>query len=100
MSFLPALLGDTAFRPKHAMINTTGGFWVDQEADFALRKGKWKLIIITQREDRLEERFLFNIEEDLGEENNLIEEYPDLAEELETLLERVKVCGTKYLNWN
>ena len=45
----------------------------------AVRKGPWKLI----------DNQLYNLEIDLGEENNIIKDFPDKAKELQT----------EYLNW-
>ncbi|XOV93449.1 MAG: sulfatase [Bacteroidota bacterium] len=44
----------------------------------AVRKGKWKLIHYYE-DDQLE---LYNLEEDLGEEKNLVDEHPGLTKEL------------------
>lgn len=99
VSFLPALLGDQQHRPRHAMINTTGGFWAG-EADFALRMGKWKLIVTAAREDQPATRHLFDLETDLAETTNLIESKPKLAGEMDALLGRLKACGTKHLDWD
>lgn len=50
MSSLPALLGEADAHPGHPMVNTTGGYWAG-EADFALRKDDWKLIVTCAREE-------------------------------------------------
>ncbi len=47
----------------------------------AVRQGKWKLI--TRRKKDL----LFNLEKDPGERNNLIDNYPEVAERLEKALQ-------------
>lgn len=48
----------------------------------ALRKGKWKLIY----NQRNGERYLYNLQEDIGEKTNLAEKEPLLADELVKLL--------------
>jgi arylsulfatase A-like enzyme len=50
----------------------------------AIREGDWKLI----KEFESEELYLYNLKEDLGEENNLSEEYPEKTNYLLTKLER------------
>ncbi|WP_372753429.1 sulfatase [Labilibaculum sp.] len=44
----------------------------------AIRKGKWKFII----EFETEQKYLYNLDEDFGEEINLIKEYPEIADSL------------------
>jgi arylsulfatase A len=99
-SFLPALFGTGPCEPRPAMVNDTGGRFghFQTVSDFALRRGPWKLIIEAPTPERPEEvRHLYNLDSDLAEEHNLIDEQPELAEELERLLNRIKVCGSKYL---
>jgi arylsulfatase A-like enzyme len=96
-SFLPALLGTGPCRPRPAMVNDTGGHYAEV-GDFALRRDNWKLIIEAPRKDRPEEvRHLYDMAEDPYETTNLIDEKPELAAELERLLERIKACGSKFL---
>jgi len=67
--------------------------------DFAIRKGKWKLIMINKSggfsdwADNNKGDFgittpgqLYNIEDDIEEQNNLYEEHPEIVEELTLLL--------------
>jgi|TARA_B110000902_G_scaffold205655_1_gene234099 arylsulfatase A-like enzyme len=53
----------------------------------AIRKGDWKLIMVYEY-NTLE---LYNLKEDIGESNNLVNKYPEKAEELLTLLNNWKV---------
>jgi len=96
-SFLPALLGTGTCEPRPAMVNDTGGHYCEL-GDFALRRGNWKLIIQAPRPERPEQiRHLYDLATDPGEETNLIDRHPDLAAELDRLLDRIKACGSKYL---
>ncbi len=96
-SVLPALLGTGASAPRPAMVNDTGGHTCEV-GDFALRRGKWKLIVQAPRPDApAQTRHLYDLDADPGESTNLIDQQPGLAAELEQLLERVKACGSKYL---
>ena len=90
-SVLPALLGQGGCTPpRPAMISDTGGHRCDL-GDFAIRKGKWKLIVIPARkEGETERRHLFDLKEDPGEEDDLIEEHPSIAADLAELLDEIK----------
>ncbi|MRT93785.1 hypothetical protein [Ancylomarina sp. 16SWW S1-10-2] len=54
---------------------------VSMEAD--ILKGKWKLIY----EFETEKKHLYNLEEDLGEEDNLFQDYPEIGKSLLVELE-------------
>ena len=67
---------------------------------FAIRKGPWKFIAgkgsggwsaNTDTSDIPGQ--LYNLDDDLGEQNNLYNEYPELVEELQTLLEQYQDRG-------
>lgn len=49
----------------------------------AVRHGKWKLHI---RKEKNEIRELYDLDEDIGETNNVIAAFPDIAEQLERLI--------------
>lgn len=53
----------------------------------AVRKGDWKLIEWYEN-NRLE---LYNLKEDIGEQNNLIKKYPDKAKKLQALLHQWRI---------
>jgi arylsulfatase A-like enzyme len=69
-------------------------FW-DTQAEQAVRKGKWKLLI-TQKtpNEKLQitptpkGTFLFNLETDPGETTNLIKQHPELTEDLRQALKK------------
>ena len=54
------------------------GYFEGYEPASAIRKGDWKLIYTHTHESY----FLYNIKEDIGEHNNLIDEHRDIAAEL------------------
>ena len=95
-SILPALLNkshDTPLRPftVHHSVNGT----------FAIRKGKWKLVESKgsggwsyKGNDDDPDVQLYNMEEDIGEKNNLYQQHPDITLELQNLLTAVKEGST------
>ena len=109
---LPALLGQGGCEPpRPAMISDTGGHRCDL-GDFAIRKGRWKLIVIPARKEgpnerrslfdldsdpgeQTERRHLFDLDGDPGEQNDVIEEYPSIAADLAELLEEIKQHGSR-----
>ena len=48
----------------------------------AVRLGNWKLLIVGDH------KFLFNLESDLGEKNNLVEQEPEVVRKLEKALKK------------
>ncbi|MGM0530963.1 MAG: arylsulfatase [Bacteroidota bacterium] len=74
-SLMPLLKGDE-YTPRRPM------FW-EYQGSRAVRKEQWKLV-----GERGKPWELYNIEKDRSETNNLIDEHPDLAEELERLYNR------------
>lgn len=83
--FSPLFLGNEKAWNRAPVIHHSGG------AMFAIREGDWKLILGNGsggREKPSGKRFdrpwmLFNIKDDLGEENNRYREYPEIAQSLE-----------------
>lgn len=89
-SLLPLLRGGAVDRPAIVHHSARGMF--------ALRKGRWKLVMgngsggrSTPRGDPFERPYrLFDLREDLGESDNLIEKRPGVAERLEAELNRLR----------
>jgi len=66
-------------------------FMIEESLDLALRYGNWKYVEATRVKDKTGKRVLlpeslFNLDEDPGEQNNLIEEYPEKARQLMSML--------------
>lgn len=89
---LPALLGETGAAPvrDHLVLQING------PKPLAVRQGPWKLITQRRVKDQagteLNNAALYNLSEDLAEENNVAKKYPEKVKELSALLERV--CST------
>lgn len=82
ISFLPELMGEE--QPEHEAM-----YWefISQGGKQAVRKGKWKLVklnVLAPSKTTLE---LYNLEEDLAEQNDVSAEYPQIMAEMEKLLE-------------
>ena len=69
---------------------------LEQARGLAIRKGPWKYVepaAIEKRENASPE--LYNLETDVGEQNNIIAEHPDVAEQLASLLEKHRQQGLR-----
>ncbi|QGJ70814.1 N-acetylgalactosamine-6-sulfatase [Planctomycetales bacterium 10988] len=78
LSFVPTLLGKK--QPKHDYL-----YWAFYERGFkeAVRKGKWKAVRIGGPEGTLE---LYNLQKDIGEENNIADQHPKIVEEMVSMM--------------
>lgn len=63
----------------------------DYGGNFAIRNNDWKLIL--RGNTSVASKELYNLEKDTREQDNLIDEYPEIAEMLETLLDQYKRQG-------
>ncbi len=94
-SMLPALLGKKLDKPiREATVHHSGA------GVFAIRQGKWKLILGTKTGGYLEggpkegtPGQLYNLENDPAEQNDLWDEKPGVVERLNKLLEKYKRQG-------
>lgn len=64
----------------------------------AVRKGKWKLVFDVEdvenpTRDTIELIELYNLEEDLAEENNLLKEYPEIVSEMISIFMNAQKSG-------
>lgn len=97
---LPALLGNKLPHPERPVVLSSGG-----TGAISIRSGKWKLIDgqgnCGYQEFRRKQPWpkpqagdppaqLYNVEDDLGEANNLYFTHPDIVHRLKATLERIK----------
>ena len=68
---LAALRGEAA-EPLHEAL-----FWKDDAEQWAVRAGRWKLL--SNRQGQTE---LYDLQADLGEQNNVVSEQPEIAKSL------------------
>lgn len=90
ISFLPTLLGNTEAQKEHDYL-----YWEFAEGNHdaqAVRSENWKLIHI-YKTDSWE---LYDLSKDIGEENNIITEYPKVAEKLKGFIDEAHVYDSVY----
>lgn len=99
ISFLPTLLGKEQ-QQKHQYL-----YWEFYEAGGkqAVLQGDWKLVKLNLRDDSKEVvTELYNIADDLGETQNLANQYPERVQKMEKLLEEAHTpfAGVSLFNSN
>jgi len=83
VSLIPLLLEDKIL-PDRTL------FWRKKKSNRinkAVRKGPWKLLISPAEKNRSALTALYNLDEDIGEKNNLAQKYPKIFKELQAELE-------------
>jgi arylsulfatase A-like enzyme len=92
-NILPALLGEKCDKPCRDHL-------VEDGNTLAIRQGPWKLIPGSAGGRSAKTKGaappgpqLFNLAEDLGEQNNVAAQHPDIVERLTRLLEKYKTAG-------
>lgn len=94
-SLLPLLKGEAWSTPRAPVIHHSAG------GMFAIRRGPWKLVAGNGsggREKPSGKPFerpyqLFNLEDDIGEQRNVIDQHPELAHQLEAELDQIREAG-------
>ena len=113
-SFLPVLVPDipnssvkSPGRP--VLVSDSGGLHNSPNGDFAIREGRWKLILLAQNPDgTLAERrlavpdaadgiLLFDLESDPVEETNVATDRPEIVTHMSKLLDRTRRRGARFL---
>lgn len=86
VSFLPTILG-TGGQRDHDYL-----YWEFHEKGGrkALRKNDWKLVKYNVNNPEKTTTELYNLKFDIGEENNVADEYPDVVKELEQLMDSAR----------
>lgn len=87
VSFLPTLMGEEKEQKKHEYL-----YWEFHEKGGrqAIRKGNWKAVkynVFASTEDQME---LYDLDTDIGEENNIAKEYPEIVEEMKLLFKEAR----------
>jgi arylsulfatase A-like enzyme len=82
VSYLPLLMGKSKESSREATIHQSAS------GDLAIRKGPWKLIFLKNGK-----RELYQISDDLGENEDVSSEHPDIVTELTALMKRYVADG-------
>ena len=87
ISFLPTLIGKPSEQQAHEYL-----YWEFHERGgrLAVRKGKWKAVkyeVLEKPEAPLE---LYNLSKDIGEENNLAQQFPEIAAEMQSIMDKAR----------
>ena len=87
ISFLPALLGNEDQQEKHEYL-----YWEFHERGGrqAVRKGDWKLVRYNVLDPEKITTELYNLSTDLGEENNVTEQHPEIVKELSEIMKNAR----------
>jgi arylsulfatase A len=87
ISFLPTLLGSDKEQKEHEYM-----YWEFHERGGrqAVRKGKWKLVKYNVLNPENTTTELYNLETDLGEENNVADQHPEIVEELSEIMKNAR----------
>jgi arylsulfatase A len=87
ISFLPTLLGNNENQKEHEYM-----YWEFHERGGrqAVRKGNWKLVRYDVLDPEKTTTELYNLENDLGEENNVAEQHPEIVEELSEIMKNAR----------
>lgn len=93
ISFLPTLLGNEDDQKEHEYL-----YWEFHEKNKrqGIRMGKWKGVIYdiaTNPDAKLE---LYDLSQDIGEENDVAEQHPEIVEKLEAKLKKARTADP---NW-
>jgi len=86
VSFAPTLTGESN-QPEHEYL-----YWEFHERGgrLAARQGKWKAVRYDVLEDPDGPLELYNLSEDIGEENNVAAEHPEVVAEMEEILRNAR----------
>ncbi len=99
LSYLPTLLGNSGDQPKHEYLYWASG---EGETSVGVRRGNWKLVRYRPPKNRRNPKAkttattsdgselwrLYDLNTDLGEENDVAKDHPQIMEQLLAMLER------------
>jgi len=87
ISMVPTLLG-TGNQEAHEYL-----YWEfhEQGGKQAIRKGDWKAVRLGVRENKDAPIELYNLSEDITEENNIVEQHPEIVAEMDSIFEAAHI---------
>lgn len=85
ISYMPTLLGKADSQKQHDYL-----YWEfhEQEGKRAIRFGDWKAVQLSMSERPFSAIELYNLANDIGEQNNLAEEHPDIVAKAQEILDQ------------
>ena len=93
VSFLPTLIKSKDSQKKHDYL-----YWEFHEKGGrqALRKGDWKAVKYNVLKNPQAPIELYDLSEDIGEENNLADQHPDIIKEMEDIFNKARTPSQVY----
>ena len=90
ISFLPTLLGKNAEQKQHDYL-----YWefYEQGSKQAVRMGNWKAVRMPMFTGQIE---LYDLDTDLGEENNVAGEHPDIVAKVQAIMTEAHVPSSRF----
>lgn len=87
ISFLPELLGNKKVQKEHAYL-----YWEFHEKGGrqAVRKGDWKAVKYNVLKEPNKPLELYNLSNDIGEENNVAKQYPEIVKQMEEIFKNAR----------
>ena len=96
ISMLPTLLGKPERQKEHEYL-----YWefTEQGGKRALRQGQWKIVQLKISSPNPADPELYNLSDDLPEENNVADRHPDVVERLAKLMDQAHRQSESYPLW-
>ncbi|MCP4727495.1 MAG: arylsulfatase, partial [bacterium] len=91
ISLMPSLLGESGSQKKHDYL-----YWEYRNQNQAVRMGDWKAIRLKPSE----EIQLYNLREDIGEKNDVADNYPDIVDRIADIMKNGRTESEHFpLKW-
>lgn len=90
ISMVPVLMGREQEQPTHPYL-----YWEFHELGGrqAVRRGDWKAVRLQARTPGQARTELYNLAEDIGEQHNLADRYPEVVEEMHSIMQQAHVSS-------
>src|SRR5690606_4373724 len=85
ISYLPTLLGKSQTQKKHEYL-----YWASSEGatSVGVRYGNWKLVKYRTGQGAADDWRLYDLSQDIGEQDNVASKNPDVVDKIQSLLKR------------
>lgn len=85
ISFLPTLLGETYKQQQHEYLYWEFYEWGGRQA---VRKGDYKAVRLNVKKNRNAPLKLYNLKEDISEQNNIADKHPEIIKEMQKIMDQ------------